>query len=494
MKNTAYLSLLALGISMSSTACVLNPLNNTQLPAGAESVRVGVWSPNIEGAVTHYRVFASPDGSSWRYVGRVPATIGYTEAAVSLPTSVWSTADCERTTYLQVRVNDSRDTATTFDEMAPDEARTSYDCLIETYGSGSLSEVIEAAEVCRSPDSPNIKITSPVSAPVYRGNVVLGSTSQVDAFNRSCTRRLVGNLHIPTTIRGHVTLPYLEEVEGEVRVEHPSYLDSSRFDRSYDRNLPRLRTITGNLIASLPSPVGSLQSHLNLGLPALTRVRGDVEVEIVPAEFRSTAKGLEALEVIEGDLRILPGPREFEERGFLDGLRSIQGSLFFRGGGMFFTFDRLSEVQGDVWFEATLVRPYRLFPDLNTVGGDFTIQGRPDRPSSSFAGRAQLNGARFPDNLTRVRGTVSVIYGRLPLSGSPTLNLGSSTARFGGLVLDDVEGLRDFTVVTLDPMAPVTIREMTELCRPTINARLEDMVMRGWRGTATVSEVAETCL
>lgn len=492
MKKLIHLALL-----ISLSACVLKPFNDTELPAGAESVRVGVWTPPTE-VVTHYRVFASPDQSTWTFVGTLPARGGYNEADVALPAGLWSAEGCDRTIYLQARINDTSDTASIFDELAPsddpDATQTSYACLVDNYGDGGLVDLSRAAERCRSPESPNLRLRSPVRGPDYVGDLVLDTRAAVDALNRSCARRLVGNLHVPETLRDDIVLPNLEEIEGNVRVDHPLYQggrDVDRHDQSFARAFPRLRTLDGSLLVTATNPEGNLDTDLEIGFPQLTHVLdGDVELRVEPS-LSANVGGFEALRVIEGDLRLFPGENEFEagrSAGLFGALARVGGDFILDGGAIFHSFSSLTEVGGDVRLAITLVRLHRLLGALTTVGGDFHIRGRPERPEGRVRRALVGTGAT---SLTRVGRTFTLIFAQ---TESPTLELFSASTRLGGLVLDDIERLRDFVAPTLERNAELGIHEMPELCRPTVDRRLTEMRRRGWVGPATVRDVPDVCL
>lgn len=292
MVRTRARSLSFLGALVSLMGCATAPPRGAAPLGGSRGVQIQLEAPASPHAGP-YRVYASPDGASWTLTGTVPAHPS-APSVIHVAAERWKVEGCERSVYLRLRTRRGALVPQPFDARA-----------LEGHAAAEISHTCPLRG-CRSRSEARLRLVARVAGPDHLGDLELSTADAVSAFNRTCARRVVGDLHVHESLRESVTLSHLEEVDGHLHVDAPTFVDDTHTRRNYPREFPRLRAIRGHLTVVMSESGGGNASLLDVGFDRLERVEGDVELRTVATAGVARLSGFEWLSFIGGELRLSP--------------------------------------------------------------------------------------------------------------------------------------------------------------------------------------------
>ncbi len=309
---------------------------------------------------------------------------------------------------------------------------------------------------CVSPDSPYVRIHASAGGTGVSsidGDVLIDSPA--DAEDLACVQIIYGSLTIDDGVVQDLILPSLQEVTGNVTIVYER--SGGVFPDVESVELPALHTIGGDLDLLSPNPPGESQNiSLDLGMPALASIGGDVAIEV--ESFNCSVRGLDALTHLPGSLVYDSCSADGQASALVPALLSIAGDL-------------------DVTLGSSTQQHF--FNSIQTIAGDATIR---NGGWTSTAGGA---GTMFTA-LTDVAGELRVVnvsifafptprafdalasVGLLDWDSGGTMEaIGAPAVALGGLRLNDNGWLVDLPALmskyTLDPNAPITISNNANL-------------------------------
>ncbi|MEQ9499317.1 MAG: hypothetical protein RIT81_20705 [Deltaproteobacteria bacterium] len=468
---------------LTSAACVAAPYNNTQVGNEQQTINFrGYWL--AAGSQMQILASANPNGPFTQIATAVTGTDGYTypdgltvyffEAAITVPAQYWSGDECTgRQTFLRAK-NGPVWTVPSLDAIAP-SGESPYTCIQTRVNNGWST--IDAVNYCKSPDSPNVRLFTGASTgpSAYIGNVTIATAA--DEKYWSCLETLQGNMTVSTLSPDDVSLPRLQQINGDLSVVYDRFPLTSGEEASYLFEVPNLTTITGDFVVTSPAITPGYWGRVALGLDGLTTLQGDLQIQIDAGNVSLT--GLSALNAVGGDLIFDGGTGDADMDQFATVLTQVGGDLEVDAGNNVQQLLRtLQTVGGD--FRHLDGNPYATgsatdsYRDLQSVGGDLVLQD----------GVVQGPGT-FPlmPNLTSIGATLEYRQ----MNGPTSLRVGGRGLSVGGLLVENNSALITFggSNTSVDPTGPIQVINNPNLCVSTINAFVAGQ--SGWTGTLTQS-------
>jgi hypothetical protein len=346
-------------------------------------------------------------------------------------------------------------------------------CLEEELGDGTalIAAIAECAE------SLGGTFTLKAASTTWAGDVTV--TTQAEADTLACVSKIQGNLAIRPA-ESVVHLPALQEVTGDVSIEvHDT--TAADFSAVELAQLPELTTIGGSL--RFHHLLGHYASALEIGLPALTTLPGDLE--LVLSSFNGHNHGLDALQTVAGNVTI-QASGDFYAFSLLPALSQIQGDLLVQtsaAGSSGNVLNQLVSVGGDVNLISLRSLAQESFSSLTTVGGDLRLES------------VYSIDPRF-GALTTVGGTLALeaenYGGTLPadalIGNAVALSLGALTVR------DTSRPTIPLTSATqIVPSGAIAVTDNAVMCQDAVDAFVAALQAEGWLGPLTLSGNAGPC-
>ncbi|MEM7676896.1 MAG: hypothetical protein AAF449_12905 [Myxococcota bacterium] len=419
----------------------------------------------IGSAVTQTNGYEYPDG----------LTVYFFETAVTVPEQYWTGDACTgQQTYLRA-ANTSGLTVPSLDETAPN-GQDSYTCIQERVSDGWST--IGAITFCDSPDSPNIRLYTAASTgpSSFSGNVTIATAA--DEKYWSCLQTLQGNLTVPGLGPDNVSLPRLQQVNGNISVTYDRFSLSSGDEGSYTFDVPALTTINGDFIANSPPISASTifeTGRVVLGLNAVTTLTGDLRLQVDAGNI--SVNGLSALSTLGGDLILNGGTGDAMMNNFASNLVQIGGDLEVDVGNnvqqMLLSLQNIQgsfrHLDGNPYASGSTSDSYR---SLQSIGTNLLLQ------TGVIQGPGGL--ALMP-NLTSIGGNLTYRQ----MSGQTSVLVGSTNLSAGGLAVENNTALTQLGAsnLTLLPAAAVQVTNNPNLCTSSITTFVSSQT--GWAGTLT---------
>jgi hypothetical protein len=220
---------------------------------------------------------------------------------------------------------------------------------------------------------------------------------------------------------------------------------------------------------------------VNLGLPALSAVQGDMVLGL--SSFNGYNIGLSALQSVAGDVTIV-ARGDFYAPSLLLSLTSVAGDLSVSttgAGSSGHVLNNLASVGGSVNLDALRNFAQPILNNLGSVGGDFTILG------------SYWIGARLVA-LTSVAGTLHVggyLGGPLP----PGASMGGATLAIGALSLVDshFDQLPFNAATSIASTGAITVEDNAFLCQASVDAFVSTQLAAGWAGAPSTLNNTGSC-
>jgi hypothetical protein len=314
------------------------------------------------------------------------------------------------------------------------------------------------------------------------GSTVVGDievTTQAEADALACTTTIEGNL-IVRPGQQVVSLPNLQEVTGNLVIEvEDGAVGSSGIVEAEQADLPALTSVGGDLYFSHVEAGPNV--GVNLGLPALTAVQGDMVLGL--SSFNGYNIGLSALQSVAGDVAIV-ARGDFNAPSLLLSLTSVAGDLSVStssAGSSGNLLNNVESVGGSVSLDALRNFLQPVLSNLVSVGGDFTILD------------SYWSGARLA-SLTSVAGTLHV-GGYLGGTPPPSASMGGATLAIGALGLIDshFQELPFNAATSIAGTGAITVEDNAFICQASVDAFVMAQVATGWAGTLSTSNNTGSC-
>ena len=414
-------------------------------PAGSVQLRASqsptgpfaAWPGSSGTASTTPYFFSVPDGSG----GSIPI-YPWSIAAV-IPASFWTTeagADGCEVSATYVRGMTGPYNLYSFDAPSPTYPGGTA-CLAQEFIAGE--GILTALQTCRSASSPVVRLEAPDEA-VHVGNVVITSQAEADAF--ACVYTIDGNLTVAPASPVTIDLPRLRTVTGDVALSLPveappggpfsearcgSSTPSSVQSVITRVHLPELSQIDGNLDIDAPSTgVGTTSGErIELDLDALVNLAGNLDISFgTPAV---SPCGLSNLVNAGGDLSLAFSTGDVGGGSLLTSLEEVDGNVALSGGfTMIGVLGQLEHAGSLSVQDIANPIPSSTLDGLLTVDGSVYLHDLPGNPlvtNLTSAGALVLDDVGF-FSLSAV-GSASVDVGTLSLLSNPSLaTLGSATS------------------------------------------------------------------
>lgn len=315
------------------------------------------------------------------------------------------------------------------------------------------------------------------AADTHVGDIEVNTQTEANAL--VCVTTIDGDL----TVRPEqqvVSLPNLEQVTGNLVIEvEDGAVGGSGVVEAEQADLPALTSVGGDVHFS--HLAGGYGVGVNLGLPALTAVQGDLVLGL--SSFNGYNIGLSAVQAVDGDLTIV-AKGDFYAPSLLVSLTSVAGDLSVStssAGSSGHVLGNLQSVGGSVSLDALRSFSQPVLNGLHTVGGDLTILG------------SYWIGARLVA-LTSVAGTLHIggyLGGALP----PGISMGGATLAVGALTLSDshFNALPFNPATSIASSGAVTIEDNALLCQASVDAFVTAQAAAGWTGSLTSSNNTGAC-
>lgn len=339
------------------------------------------------------------------------------------------------------------------------------------------------ASKCASRRSPLSRLLFNSQISRHEGDVVIRNLT--DHTRHRCYDTIVGDLRVENTV-GEIDMPELRDVTGDVILEYPvdSPVAAPHRGSAVPRYFPQLARVEGSLRANARAPSGIYtQRHLQMEMPLLERVGGDVDLLNVGPSGEQVAengyfRGLESLGYIGGDVRF----SNHSDRYFdlMNSLRRVDGSVYLGSGkvnGQ--VFEILETIGGDLEIPRTRVKT-EILANLATVEGD-----------------ARLSFHWAPSIATSERNLESLerIGGSLELTNSvrEDFALGAFPVSVGALVVEDNDRLVNIQLgeVSIRDSGEARFVNNSQLCRSGILALLS--AQAGWTGVSSIIGNDNSC-
>jgi hypothetical protein len=310
----------------------------------------------------------------------------------------------------------------------------------------------------------------------WTGDVTITTQAQADAI--ACVTKIQGSLTV-SPAEPVVHLPALQEVTGDVLIEVNDTMDAM-FSPVEFVDLPALSAIGGTL--RFHHLLAHYASTLEIGLPALTVLSGDLELEL--SSFNGLNHGPDALQTVTGDVTI-HAVGDMYAASLLPALSEIQGDLHVQtnAGSSGYVLNQLVSVAGDVEVIGLSSVIQESFSSLATVGGDL-------RMVSFYSAEP-----RFVV-LTSVGGTLTLdgdsYGGTLPADALIGSALGVS---LGGLLVNDTSrpSIPLPLATQIAPSGAIVVTDNAVMCQDSVDAFVSARQAEGWLGALTVSGNTGAC-
>jgi hypothetical protein len=309
----------------------------------------------------------------------------------------------------------------------------------------------------------------------WSGDVVLTTQAEADAL--ACVTEIDGNLTVRPT-ESVVRLPALQEVSGDVLIE-VNDTTAGDFSTAERADLPALTTIGGTL--HFHHLMGGYGSTVELGLPALTALAGDLD--LVLSSFNGDSEGLAALASVAGNLTIT-AVGDLYVSDLLPALTQVQGDVLVQSnaGSSGYILNQLESVGGTLELISLSRLAQPSFDNLTAVGGDLRMAG------------VYSDVSRFP-SLSDVGGTLA-LDGDSAASIPATALIGSAGGlSIGALRIDDTSRpIVPLPAATqLSPTGSVVVTDNALMCQASVDAFIAAREAEGWTGPLTVSGNTGPC-
>jgi hypothetical protein len=332
---------------------------------------------------------------------------------------------------------------------------------------------MQAAETCAAELNSSLQLRA--GAGTITGDVQITTQAEADAL--ACATIIDGNLTVRPAAPV-VSLPNLQQVTGNVLIEVED--PGPSFSTAEQADLPALHTIGGNL--QFHHLDGAYGVTVNLGLPALTSLAGDMELLL--SSFNGQNSGPANLQTVAGNVSIMASG-DFYGGSMLTSLQSVGGNLAVAttgAGSSGAILNGLESVGGNLTIDRLRFLRDPVFTGLQSVGGGMTLT------NCSWA------VARFPA-LGTIGGTLRVENpsdGSAP-PGAPVI--GSASLSMGGveLVTSFLATMPFPAAATVATSGDITIVDNAHLCQTSVDAFVTAQQAAGWSGTLTVSNNTGSC-
>jgi hypothetical protein len=463
----------ASGLLVMASSCVVAPSDgsrrNPDRPvdfAGYTAVRAQRVELQVRTKGGRFETFATTEASHDALILEDGTRLYAWDRAAVVP--YWQGSGCRRNTTVRALGIAGRNSVPllTFDEAG---ARCLNDALRRHEPIG------RALSACSAMVQSVIELTGGGSTRV--GDIEVTTQAQADAL--ACVTTIDGNL----TVRPGeqvVSLPDLQEVTGNLVIEvEDGAVGGSGIVEAEQADLPALTSVGGDVHFSHVDAGDDV--GVNLGLPALTAVPGDLVLGL--SSFNGYNIGLSALQSVAGDVTIV-AKGDFYAPSLLVSLTSVAGDLSvstWGAGSSAHLLNNLATVGGSVSLDGLRAFAYPILNGLASVGGDFTILG------------SYWIGARLV-SLTSVAGTLHVggyLGGGLP----PGISMGGATLALGGLSLIDshFDQLPFNAATSIASAGVITVQDNAGLCQASVDAFVATQVAAGWGGTPSTSNNTGSC-
>ena len=476
MRRLAPLSLLL------AAACITTPQNEDLVASTASPVEfIGYWLSG--GELIQLQRGPTRDGP-WSTFSTVTssnfALNVYNTDLYAFSTSVvipgWVATGCGEEVYVRVHAPGSGFNAVTFDGDNAGVEQTGLDCLGDELDAGT--PLTKAATNCASKDYPAIRLRTQPLAGATPSNVTISNQTEADEV--ACYTEIDGSLTIADSSAMSISLAHLERVTGDVHLWYSREIAPTTDPDVRIIDLPSLERVDGSVFVHYPGNPGDIVG-IDVGLPALTSVGGDVHVDLVT--FNAAMTGMEALQSIGGNVSITTSGDDYTNGTLMNSVATVGGDMDFElGGTTEDLFESLVEVDGSIRIVGAYFNPDTGFGALNfgmltTVHGDFAI-------ASSTIVTVPGLPYQFPE-LRTVDGTLEIDAG-----GINALFVGDEGGMdVGGLRLNQNSGLTDLDVTHVDVsnLGTIEITNNANLGDCEANAFVDAQAAIGWIGTSIVS-------
>jgi hypothetical protein len=349
-------------------------------------------------------------------------------------------------------------------------------------GASCMSDAIQRGEAIGVALSTCSRSLQSVIEIVAGTSTVLGDvevTTQSEADALACATTIDGNLTVRPA-QQVVSLPNLQQVTGNLLIEvEDGAVGGSGVVEAEQADLPALTSVGGDVHFSHLD--GGYNVGVNLGLPALTMVQGDLILGL--SSFNGYNIGLSAVQAVAGNLTIV-AEGDFYAPSLLVSLTSVAGDLSVStssAGSSGYVLNNLENVGGNVSLDALRNFAQPILNGLHTVGGDLSILG-------SYWIGARLNA------LTSVAGTLHIggyLGGALP----PGASMGGATLAMGALSLIDshFDELPFNAATSIASSGAITIEDNALLCQASVDAFVTAQLADGWAGPLNASNNTGSC-
>jgi hypothetical protein len=372
----------------------------------------------------------------------------------------WHGSGCDRSAVVRAVAAGTGIPLMTFDEEGAE-------CVSDALRAGTPFK--RAVDTCAAQRKNTLELRA--GAAVVTGDVVITTQAEADAL--ACATIIDGDLTVRPAAPV-VSLPNLEQVTGNVLIEVEDPSPGSDAERA---DLPALRTIGGNVRFHHLTP--NYNVTVDLGLPALTSLSGDLALDI--RSFNGRHIGPENLQSVAGNVTIAANG-DLYARELLAALQTIGGDLVVTtvAGSSANILVSVRAVGGNVTLQGLdVIGAGHVLDALQSVGGDLTVR------DIAWVGPGFLS-------LVSVGGTLHV--GSAP-SAPPGSRLGGASLSVGALEMSGTQ----FTIMpfpaatTVGASGAITIIDNPDLCQASVDTFVAAQREAGWAGTLTVSGNAGSC-
>lgn len=371
---------------VSASGCLFAPTHETEVADRETGIAIKGTSGIPDHAV-RILAGASPDGPFQEVATLATDSLSQFSGRTVIPRELWR-ASCENRrfeTYVRAEFPEGGDFFT-FDP--PSVAGTSgLECITEHVAREDLATGL--AE-CPSADSPVVRVMTEETWAVltdYHRDLIIGPDTDLSPFE--CLKTLHSSLIIDDGRVRTVSLPRLQQVRGNVTLTFdtdPLAVTAKSYSREEGimkgsqidwMDLPSLTTVHGSIVVRSPNPpdVSSRTLFLDIGLPALAHLGGDLMVEIEALHL--DIAGLLALHEISGSIHYGGAQSANTGSGFLTNLSVVSGSLNMlfgsAGGSAMEWFSQLLVVHGDMAIQGGSLGAGDAFLRLKEVGRSLDI-------------------------------------------------------------------------------------------------------------------------
>jgi hypothetical protein len=377
----------------------------------------------------------------------------------------WHGSGCDRSAEVRAVAAGTGIPLMTFDEQGAQ-------CVSDALRAGTPFK--NAVDTCAA--QKNNTLTLRAGAAVITGDVVITTQAEADAL--ACATTIDGDL----TVRPAgpvVSLPNLQQVTGDVLIDVQDTGSPSTVERA---DLPALQSIGGSLKFHHVS--SGYNAVVNLGLPALTSLPGDLE--LILGSFNGQYTGPVNLQSVGGNVTIA-ADGDFYAWSLLGSLQAVGGDLLVTttfAGSSANILVSLQTVGGSVTLDGLdFLGGGNVLDALHTVGGDLTVRGSAWNRSGFLA-------------LTSVGGTLHVDSSGASTYGpnNPSPQLGSASVSLDALLLTKTQFKSvPFAAATVGASGSITITNNSEMCPTSVDAFVAAQQQAGWSGTLTTSNNAGSC-